>query len=204
MATKEQWEAKIKSWVPEWYYQDKVIESAIIASFARVFSQLETDIRDEFAQTFIDQAIGGYLAVHGAERGVTQKEGESVEDFRIRVKTAGLKTQVDPVSIKSIVDSFLETPCIVIEDAEGALFADRGLFCDRGDIVIDPLIDNAFTVIVENQSDLAKLQSIVDAVNAEKAEGVLWRLVEKYVHEFHLTEDGDMFVTEDGDELVAG
>lgn len=206
--TKDQWYQRLKSWVPSWVFtgEDESIVRAIFYGIAKMLESAGIEDDNLFNQTFIDTATTPYLDLIGSERSVIRDPGESDAAYRTRIKTGNTKTNLSKPDLIAIINQFLTVgTCTFIEDFEGTFYCSREYFCNRGDVVIDP-IDDAFTVIVEDQLDLNILNSVVTAVNRNKAFGVVWRLVERYAagEGLSLTEDGDLLVTEDGDELAGG
>ena len=106
-------------------------------------------------------------------------------------------------AIKALVDALLIVgEATVLEDFEGNVFFDREEFYNRGRIMIDPIKDT-FSIIVDmqlhepysfydredfmeredfigaNNSPLKIFNLIVEQVNANKAFGTLYRVIER-------------------------
>jgi len=202
LATKAQWETKIKSWVPAWFYTDKPTETAIIRAFAKVFSEIELDLDDEVAQTFIGEAVDGYLGMLGDERSVEKFPGEFDDDYRKRVRAAIISNANIPAIIALLNKIVIRGEVFVKEDYEVQAFMNRGAFLNRGEIFIEPIL-NTYTIVVDRQvhapfsffnrdffcnrkdfigqaSSSAKVFDLmIKTVKEEKALGTFFRIVER-------------------------
>jgi hypothetical protein len=200
--TQEQWYNKLKTSFPKWFFQEEENQIALLQGIAKMFSEIETDIDNHIDETFISTAIGLFLDTHGGERSIDRLSGEFDAQYRERIRR--LSNQSNKVAIKAIVDSLLMLgQCIIVEDFEGGIFCNREYFVNRAAILIDPLIENTFSIIVDKQlhapysfvdreyfcnrgafvgtiySSQYIFDLIVEAVNRAKALGTLYRIVER-------------------------
>lgn len=203
MATKAEWSSKIKSWVPTWFYHEKTVESALIEGLARVFSEIDSDVSDEIAQTFIGKAVSGYLGMHGDERSVKKFADEFDADFRKRVRAAAVTSRANIPALQELLNKIvIRGKASINEDYESGLFFNRGCFLNRGSIAIVP-IHNTFTVVVDKQvhepfsfigrdsyfnrgaffgqieSNSKIFELLIRTINENKAFGTLFRIVER-------------------------
>lgn len=207
MASQADWVAKIKSWVPNSFYEGKTVESALIQAIAKVFAEAEADVRDQQAQTFIDLAIGGYLDLLGSERSTERFTDEFDSDFRKRVKAAAVTSRANIPALIDLLNKIVIRGVVSIkEDFEGGIFFNRSAFFNRGEIGVTQ-IHNTFTVVVDKQvhephgffdrgmyldrgafggSFMGQVESsarvfdlLIKTINENKAFGTLFRIVER-------------------------
>jgi len=196
-----QWYAKIKTWVPNWWFEEIENQQAVFQGLAKVLAELEVELDAHITETFICQADGDYLDEHGLERNLTRKTGESDADFCTRIRN--LTNSTNCPAIKSLVDDLLEVgEATIVEDYNAAFFCDREAFLNRGHLLLDQIY-NAFSIIVDkqvhapysfldreyfatrenfigrNDSAIELFELIVEAVNRAKALGVLYRVIER-------------------------
>jgi hypothetical protein len=203
--TKEQWFRRLKSWVPGWVFEEEGANVAIFEGIARLLELMEQDRDFLFDQTMIDDSESPFLDLLGDERNVRRNEGESTSSYRLRVKSKSIRSNINRPAIETIISSFVSTGLLnFVEDFEGTLYCDREYFCDRGEILIDP-IDTAFSVVVDENVESSIVDSLVTTLNREKAFGVAYRMIQRHVAITTLiTEEGDVLTTEGGDELLLG
>lgn len=203
MANREQfWFDKLKTFVPECFFSDSGISEAYFHGIAKVLNRIECQLDEHFTETFICNAVEGFLDEHGLERNITRTSGEL--DFQLSERIKNITNSTSCVEIQRIVDALLDVgTATILEDFDAELFFDReDAFYNRGDLLIDPIY-NVFSIIVDKQvhepysffdrenfydredfigrqdSSLALFELIVEAVNRAKALGVLYRLVER-------------------------
>lgn len=199
--SQDQWFKKLKSWVPAWFFETPQYNEAVFFGIAKVIEKLEIVAEDHVRETYISQAVDGYLDEHGLERNLVKIKDELENTFRQRVKNL-TNTTACP-TLKEIVDTLLEVgESTIIEDHQAGVFFDREHFFDRGDILINPIY-NAFSIVVDNQvhapysffdreyffdredfigllvSKIELFEIIVENVNKSKALGTLYRLIER-------------------------
>lgn len=197
------WYAKLKTWVPSWVFEDEEKSEAIFQGMAKVLCEVEADFLANLSETFIDTATEDYLEEHGRERGIDRLTGESLEEYRARVKEIVNRSSCP--AIKALVDSIIiNGESQIVEHWNfGQFFLDREAYLNRGVIPTD-LFYNAFTILVPDQtpqpvtflsrenfldredilgsseSSLALFERIVEAVNKNKAFGTAYRLYERF------------------------
>lgn len=198
--TKAQWYTTLKGWLPDWWSITGEDE-AILWGMAAVLEKLQASMGDHVAQTFIMQAEEGYLDEHGGERNLTRLAGEINTNFAERIRNIANTT--NRPALKLLVDALLDVgECTIVEDWENGTFFNANDFLNRGELLINAIY-NAFSIIVDNQvhapysfftredfcdredfvgtneSSLELFQQIVEAVNAAKALGTVYRLIER-------------------------
>lgn len=200
--TKAQWYSKIRSFLPEWFFQNESLQKAVLSGISRGLEELTEECAQKaFESTFILRAEGEFLVALGSERSKAMLDGEKIENYRTRVRR--ITSHSDVVSLKAIVDSLLLIPgCEIRQAPQDSPYVSRGSFCSRGDMVLE-LTDNYFLIVVPRQThapysfaDRANFtsrfdfvgsetitvdvfNSVVQAVNDAKAKGVMWGLIEK-------------------------
>ncbi len=198
--TKEQWLQRLKGFVPSWAAREERSE-AVFKGVAAVLTKIQEDAEDNVGQTFIDNAEGEYLDQHRIERNKPRLPGETDAAYRTRIKRIVNNSNI--VALKQIVDNLLiNGTSTIIEHHNASSFLNRSAFLNRNIIGFDVLY-NAFTILVNkqipdattflsresflnreetlgsNDSSIALFQSIVEAVNKEKAFGTVYRLIER-------------------------
>lgn len=199
--TKEQWLEKLRGYVPKWVFEDEKFQLAMWKGMARVLNESQVMVDGHLSETFVDTAVGVYLAQHGSERGITQRLGESISAFRTRVKQ--IRSGANCADLKTLIDSFLIVGVAqIIENSDQTNFLNRDGFLNRN-VINFPVTYDAFTVIVDQQvpsrdnflnrerflsredfvgsntSLLPLFESLVNAINKNKAYGVVYRLIER-------------------------
>lgn len=202
--TQEQWYQKLKSWVPQWWFEQERYNIAVFKAIAKVFSELESDIEAHIDETFITRASDHFLDAHGSERNVDRLSLEVDSLYADRIRR--IINQSNRVAIKRIVDAMLIVgECKLIEHGLEGPFASRGTYANRREIYTDRRWNQYFTVLIEkqiaasnsfaNRSTFASrqnyigtigplpieilLSSINTAIQKARAGGVLYRLIEQ-------------------------
>lgn len=205
--TTDEWYERLKRFVPSWRFckdaagNDPEKISALFFGMAAGISALEQAIEDHQRETFICEAVDGYLDEHGSERNVERVDGETNFSYAQRIKNI-INTTSCP-EIKRVVDALLDVgEATIIEDGIDNSFLNREAFFNRGNVMIED-IENTFSIIVDNQvhepysfydreyflnredfagtneSSFELFQLIVQTVNANKACGTAYRLIER-------------------------
>lgn len=201
--TQDQWFEKLKAAIPAHYFcdSDPVNFEAIFQGLAAVFKRIGDALDNHFRETFICQAVDGYLDQHGVERNITRTSGETTFNYSQRIKNITNTTSCP--EIKRVVDALLDVgEASITEDFNGGVFFQRESFFNRGEILITPIKDT-FSIVVDKQVHapfsffdrehffdredfIGRLESsqelfelIVETVNRNKACGTLYRLIER-------------------------
>lgn len=201
MATQAQWFTKLKSWVPDWFFEENVVQEAHFQALAKVLANAEITLSEHITETFICESESDFLDEHGLERNITRFLNEL--DVVLCDRVRNIVNTTDPISIKSLVDGMLVAgESLIVEHEENHMFLNREVFLDRG-FAFAQIFYNFFSIIIDRQirapesfanrefflnredvygqedSNLSLLQSIVEAVNQAKAYGILYRLIER-------------------------
>lgn len=199
--SKDDWYLSLKGWLPQWWFEQVENQEAVLYGMAAILERLGQAVDDHTKETYICQAQAAYLSEHGFERNLFRYDAELDPAFAIRIKNITNTTNCP--AIKEIVDALLEVGFAEIrEDFNGGPFFDREYFSDRGDILINAII-NTFSIIVDrqvhapysfysreyfvdredfigrNDSGLDLFNRIIESVNRNKALGTLYRLIER-------------------------
>ena len=203
MATQSEWFAKIKTWVPEWFWEQSVYNVAIMQAVAKVLALNDVSVAEANSGTFITEATGEDLDLHGYERNVLRTPFEFDPQYSVRIRTKSLISQCDPPDILNLINQLLiQGKASMREDFQGSVFYDREAFFNRAEVLVDP-IENTFTIVVDRQvptaevfgdrgyffneaayigtteSSLYVFQLILQAVNDNKALGTFYRVIER-------------------------
>lgn len=202
MATsKEQWLLKLRGWVQSWRFENPEYQQAVFNAIAKTLSDAEIFAELGVSETFIGEAAGSSLDLHGSERDVTRIEDELDPSYSVRIRN--FTNYSNKPAIKTLVDSLLiNGECQILEDYDSGIFADRESFFDRGQLMIEEIL-NSFSIILDNQthspysfldreyfgdredfigtieSPISLFNAIVAAVNKVKAFGTLYRVYER-------------------------
>jgi hypothetical protein len=194
--------AKIKSWVPEWYFESEEFNIAIFQGFAKVLANLQQNAEDHQKQRFIGLAESLFLDLHGAQRGFFRLPRETNPVYASRVRS--LLNRSNPPALEALVNSVLIVgTCTIREHGLGDIIcANRGSFLNRREVFTDNYY-NSFTIIVDRQihppysflnreyfanrgdflgsntSDQTVFDLILEVVNTNKAAGTLYRVLER-------------------------
>ncbi len=199
--TAAEWEEKLRSWVPSWYFERDEVSRARMKGLAAILAALEDSLADHIAATYIMESEGDVLDLHGDERKVARLHLELDPNYAPRVQK--IVNNSNKPAIKAIVDAILLIgECDVREDYAYGIFCDRGSFWSREEILLESAIRNAFTVVIQNQRPHALaftdrgfflerdvfagddagsfdiLEAIRVAVNQARAAGCLFRIVQ--------------------------
>ena len=199
--TQAEWLKKLKSFVPQWFFEEEDINEAYFQALALLLATVEQSATDHQKQTFICEAEDGYLDEHGSERKIKRSSGELNPSLAQRIKNISNTTSC-PI-LKQIVDNLLDVGvATIVEDFDNALFFDRDVYYDRGFILVEQIY-NAFSIVVDKQvhapysfydrefffdredfigrqeSSLELFNIIIEAVNRSKALGTVYRLIER-------------------------
>jgi hypothetical protein len=173
--TQEKWFAKLKGFLPGWFWEKEDINVAIMGSVAKVLEVLDADREEHIDNTFITKAEGEFVDLHGDERSVERLADEDDTPYSGRIRS--LKNQSNFPAIKRAVDSILVVgECELLEEATWGPFASRGTFANRNENIFEAS-KNAFAVRIQPGND-SVFPSIVAAINDAKAHGVLYRVIE--------------------------
>ena len=198
--SKEQWFAKIKGLVPKWVSNDSGV-SVIMDSVALVMSKQQEKLELKKSDTFIDTAQEEYVALHGEERSIDRLSNENLSSYRARVKIINNKSNKE--ALKRLVDALLiRGESTIIENYTISNFLNRSSFVNRNIIDYETLY-NAFTILIDyqvpeptsfynrgsfldreflqgsNSSSETVFQNVINAVNENKAFGIVYRLIER-------------------------
>ena len=199
--TKEEWLNKLKGWVQAWRFESPEYQQALFYAIAKLLTEAQNNVDTIASQTFISEAEGSSLDLHGSERDVARVAEELDPSYAIRIRN--FTNYSNKVSIKTLVDALLIMGTSTInEDFNSVVFADRESFTDRGQLLFESIL-NSFTIVVDNQthspyyfcdreqfidreefvgtteSPIELFNAIIAAVNKVKAFGTLYRVYER-------------------------
>jgi uncharacterized radical SAM superfamily Fe-S cluster-containing enzyme len=195
------WYAKLKSWVPTWFFESEHFNVAEFQGIARLLSEAQQQSEDHVSQTFLSQATDTFLDTHANERNYRRLPQEIDAVFSPRIRS--LLNQSNFPAIKILVDAFLIVgESTIREHFRDIIFLNREAFYSRREVFTD-IYYNAFSIIVEkqlhvpysfasrenffsredfagsNESSQTIFDLIVETVNNVKAAGTLYRVIER-------------------------
>lgn len=196
-----QWFEKLKSWVPTWFWQERVYQEAHFMALAKILAGMQLAAEASALQTFIVEAEGSTLDLHGDERTAPRLTGEIDSTYSTRIRS--LANLSNKVSIKQLVDELLIIgECVIGEDYDAFLFFNRDAYLNRGLLILENIL-NTFTIVFENQTRSPEsfldreqfmsrsdvfgtleasdefFRSIIAAVDRAKAFGTFYRVIER-------------------------
>jgi hypothetical protein len=205
--TQTDWYERLKAWVPGWVFEgdDSEVSDAVFYAMAKLLSTMDDERAELLLFTYIDSAVTPYLELLGDERSVDRLSGESNALYRQRIKTRNISSKCSYPEIDAIAQDAMTVNVVVKEDQKWGFFCDAGSYLNRGDILFDWIENGGFSVIVDRGADPDEVEAMILSINRNKAFGVLYRVVERYISgTLLLTEEGDDFITEEGDLLIGG
>ena len=136
----EFWKARIDSFIPGCTYQDEETTEAVKYGLAAVLNRIDCSLAEHFLQTFICRATGSFLNEHGLERNI--ERGTNEVDLSLAQRTKNIANTSSCPDLKLLVDALLEVgESTFFEDEAGGVFFNREHFYNRGDILIEPIIN---------------------------------------------------------------
>ena len=199
--TQAQWYSKIKKCFPRWYFLDEKYQKAHLNGLAAVLAAMQEDSEAYRDETFLEKASTDFVNVHANERSIERLYQEIDASFIARTK--------DFINVSNIIDLkqtidliLLAGESLIIEDFNIDNFCNRETFCNRNAIFVDKIL-NAFSVVVDYQvhepysfadreyfsdrEDFAGMaessnrvfEAIISIVNKNKAQGTLYRIIER-------------------------
>jgi len=197
----ELWKRKVDAFVQNSVYKDTELTEAVMWGLAAVLCKIDSTLSFHVVQTYICQAERAYLLEHGRERKVEAEIDETDVSYSTRIKQ--IANKVSCPDIKAVVDALLDFgEADIIEDGNSAIFFNRDSFFNRNEVMISR-VETAFTILIDNQvhepysfadseffadrdshmghikSNLELFNIIIEAVNAVKACGTAFRLIER-------------------------
>lgn len=199
--TKSQWYDKVKTFVPDWWFETENHQVAVLQALAAVIAQVDQEADNHFNETFITRSSAPIIDGHGDERGVDRLPLENDGPYANRIRY--IVNQSDPVDLALMVSALIVRGTVSIKEHETGdrPFLGRGTFCNRHDVFTDEFY-NVFSIVVDKQihapysflgrhnfasrgdfmgtstSLIGVLEQIVAAVNKAKAFGVMYRVTE--------------------------
>jgi hypothetical protein len=177
--TQDQWFTRLKRWVPYWFLAEEEHNIAILQGIAKLLAERSAEVDTLVANTFIETATTEWLQLIGHERSVDLMSGETLAQYRVRIRNSNTTAKLSDEDIENIVESLITSGTFwVRDDFHGSSFCDRSYFCNRRDVIFS-MVKDGFTIFVDNQGNIDVLTGIIRAVNSVKAFGCLYRLIER-------------------------
>lgn len=199
--TADQWFAKLKTFVPPWFFEEEENNVAHFRGLSKVLEAVQSDAQDHLDETFLLSSSGDFLDSHGNERSTERTTDEFDAQYSFRVQN--LTNRSNLPDIKRIVDRLLIAgEASILEDKDAPVFAGRDYYVDREEILIEQIL-NTFSIIVDKQlhepysfadreyfegrehfvgqaeSSEYVFDLIVAEVNKSKASGTFYRVLER-------------------------
>lgn len=205
MLNQDQWYAKLKSWVPSWFFESEFYNVAVFKAVAKLLSLTQNSSDAHFTQTFILQSTGEYLDTHGEERNIPRVSPAEPDPLYAK-RVQNIINSSNKPAIKALVDALLIVgECKIIEHMTDGIFCNRGSFLNRDEVFTDRRHYNYFSVIIPPQIpasnsylnremyadrghymgslgpiDIDLLLAIINvSINKARAAGVFYRILEQ-------------------------
>lgn len=200
MLSQAQWYARIHAILPDWWWEEEKLQVGHAMGLAKMLEQTQSVADQHVAITFIENADGEFLDEMGAERQRPRLLNEDEGPYRERIRN--LYNQANAPALQKIVEALIFTgDAVVRNNPYDAPFFSRECFFNRK-WVYSELSYNTFEVVISKQlkapysfmgveyfmsredcmgageSDQKLLDSIVAAVEANKALGTVFRFLE--------------------------
>jgi|SRR5665213_449169 len=149
--TKSQWAAKLKSFVPGWWFQEgSYFAAAVFNAAAAVFATLDQDQEDMLNTTFITRSAAPVEDLLGDERSKTRLTGETNPNYATRIQR--ITSFTDAPDILAAVNAILSNPgAKLLEAPTDSPYCSRGTFLSR-DNYLSAFLDNYFAIVVPLQN----------------------------------------------------
>lgn len=149
--TKDQWYAKIKTFVPSWFWTTELNNKAWASSLAKCAEQLQIALAASVNDTFIMKAAAGVLDTHGAERSIPRVSAELDSPYAVRVQN--LFNQSNVVALATLITKVLVSGTARIqEDFASVPFCSRDNYANRAVLFLSTPMVNGFSVVVNKQT----------------------------------------------------
>lgn len=149
--TKEQWYAKIKTFVPSWFWTTELNNKAWASAVAKCAEQLQIALAESINDTFIMEAAAGVLDTHGAERSTTRVQDELDGPYAVRVQS--LVNQSNDVALANLINKVLVAgKARIQEDFNSVPFCSRDNYCNRAVLFLATPMVNGFSIVVDKQT----------------------------------------------------
>lgn len=188
--TADQWYAKLKKFVPSWYFegdeQAVCYTRGVFKGLAAVMAAVQSDADDQQAVTFIMNAadVAPYTDLHGSERSVIRQPGELDAAYKIRIRD-GLFVQVGSIQLIPAVNAALNNGAgEFVENYQYGFFddaADSGFFYDTTSRYLESQKwYNWWTVFIPIQTGGVQadiMAAIVTAIELNRAMGTTYDIL---------------------------
>lgn len=136
--TAEQIYQSLRVDLPEWLVGDEGgLDEATLRFICEIFAEAEAVEDTLFQRTFIGSADGLWLDEHGLERGIQRLEGESDDDYRVRLRA--IEDVVSPAAVLAGIEKVLKVPgAEIFEFQTAASFYGASYFDDDWLWPLDP------------------------------------------------------------------
>lgn len=111
--------------LPKWFIQN-IRPRELINAFVKIFDRARQDIDDNADRTLILQAVGDFLDLHGADRGILRRENETDASYRARIRN--IEDAVTRPALLAATRQILEAVGIVEDPVMVELRRDRAFF----------------------------------------------------------------------------
>jgi hypothetical protein len=201
MMTKQQWYDRLKTFLPQWFFETEDYQKAVFMGIAAGLADADTENQETIDATYLTRADGIMLDAHGSERS-TLRYDEDETDSQYSPRVQLITNHSNKADLTELIDSLLLIPgCEIHEAPMDSPYCSRASYASRNDIFME-MARNYFLVVAPRQvhapysfatrevySDRENFagslnvttsifNTVVAAVNAAKAFGVMWGMIE--------------------------
>lgn len=172
--TKEQWYSKLRALLPQWYWETEGNQVAHAKGLAKILSQTQTDGDEHLAETYISDAAGDFLDLHGEERGIERLSGEADDTYRERIRNISNRGNI--TAIEELVAAIVtDGSAIVREHWKELPCFNRASYLSRRETFMK-VTRNFFSVVLDPQ-DQSIYDALVAALDEARVLGVLYQVI---------------------------
>ncbi len=172
--TKAQWYSKLRALLPQWYWETEGNQVAHAKGLAKILEQTQADADDHFDETFISDATGDFLDLHGEERGIPRLTGELDDTYRERIRNISNRGNI--TAIEALVAAIVtDESAVVREHWKDLPCFDRTSYLNRRETFMK-VTRNFFSVVLDAQ-DQAIYDALVAALDEARVMGVLYQII---------------------------
>lgn len=171
--TKDQWYSKLRALLPQWYWEQTGNQVAHAKGLAKILAQTQSDGDDHLAETFISDASGEFLDLHGEERGIPRLSGELDDTYRERIRNISNRGNI--TAIEELVAALVTDGSALVREHWKDFPAYGVSYFDRRETYMK-VIRNFFSVVLDPQ-DQGIYDALVAALDEARVMGVLYQII---------------------------
>lgn len=181
--TKEQWASKIRTFLPQWFFEVENNNIAYINGLSAALAEIQSALEQNIEKSFIENSSGTLLELHGSERVVSRATNETDASYRERIRLLLNLTNYSELmtAIKAALNN--GEPILIENDDHSFLGDDEfGFYLNSDSAVLTDQYKNWnwFTVLIPPQTggdENTIRRAIINTLEENKALGVTYDVV---------------------------